>query len=111
MAGLVAEGVRSTVPELFEARVAEGPERVAVVCGGESLSYGELDARAERLAHVLMGRGVGPGDFVALALPRSVSYVAPGVLKRVRRMCRWILGVSGGPDRVQWWRTVRLRFS
>ncbi|MEU9222756.1 AMP-binding protein, partial [Streptomyces sp. NPDC048376] len=83
VAGLGVEGVRSTVPELFEARVAQGPERTAVVCGGESLSYGELDARAERLAHVLMGRGVGPGDFVALALPRSVELVVAvlGVLK------------------------------
>ncbi|MFH8500700.1 amino acid adenylation domain-containing protein [Streptomyces coeruleorubidus] len=80
---LGCEGVRSTVPALFEARVAEGPERTAVVFGDESLSYGELDARAERLAHVLMGRGVGPGDFVALALPRSVELVVAilGVLK------------------------------
>ncbi|MEU2543825.1 amino acid adenylation domain-containing protein [Streptomyces iakyrus] len=83
VAGSGGEGVRSTVPALFEARVAEGPERTAVVFGGESLSYAELDARAERLAHVLLGRGVGPGDFVALALPRSVDLVVAvvGVLK------------------------------
>ncbi|WP_447040836.1 amino acid adenylation domain-containing protein [Streptomyces sp. DSM 118878] len=82
-AELPPEGVRSTLPALFEAQAARTPERVAVVFEDVSLSYAELDARAERLAHLLIDRGVRPGDFVALALPRSADLVVAvlGVLK------------------------------
>ncbi len=73
----------TTLTELFEAQVACGPERSAVVCGDECVSYGELNARANRLARFLLGRGVGPESFVAVSLPRSVDVVVAvlGVLK------------------------------
>ncbi|MFG3549104.1 condensation domain-containing protein, partial [Streptomyces sp. NPDC047725] len=77
----VVEGL--TFPELFEERVARAPESVALVCGDVELSYAELNARANRLARVLVGRGVGPESVVALVLPRSVEFVVGmlGVLK------------------------------
>ncbi|MFJ8795928.1 amino acid adenylation domain-containing protein, partial [Streptomyces sp. NPDC102462] len=62
-----------SVVELFEERVSSDPAADAVVAGQESLSYEELDARAERLAHVLVERGAGAERFVAVALPRSVD--------------------------------------
>ncbi|WP_425585894.1 condensation domain-containing protein, partial [Streptomyces thioluteus] len=70
----VPEGTASGV---FEARVAEAPDAVAVVSGDGSVvySYGELNARANRLARLLVERGVGPEQLVALALPRSPELI------------------------------------
>ncbi|WP_406737549.1 amino acid adenylation domain-containing protein [Streptomyces sp. NBC_00853] len=66
---------RTTLPELFEAQAARTPEHTALVFQDESLSYAELNARANRLAHHLIGLGVGPEQRVALALPRSVELI------------------------------------
>ncbi|HSA53022.1 MAG TPA: amino acid adenylation domain-containing protein, partial [Yinghuangia sp.] len=68
-------GSGATLPELFAARVDETPDRVAVVCGTDTLTYRDLDVRANRLAHALRARGVGPETLVALALPRSLDLV------------------------------------
>nr|WP_245805102.1 non-ribosomal peptide synthetase [Amycolatopsis australiensis] len=65
----------STLPELFAARVREAPDAVALVFEDEELTYAELDARANRLAHVLIGRGAGPERVVALAVPRSADMI------------------------------------
>ncbi|KJK54890.1 non-ribosomal peptide synthetase, partial [Saccharothrix sp. ST-888] len=65
----------ASVPALFRARAEERPEAVALVSGDVALTYGELNARANRLAHALIARGVGPEQRVALALPRSVELV------------------------------------
>ncbi|HEX2187603.1 MAG TPA: amino acid adenylation domain-containing protein, partial [Longimicrobiaceae bacterium] len=61
------------VHELFEAQVERTPEAVAVVCGEASLTYRELNARANRLAHHLGGLGVGPESRVAVCVERSVE--------------------------------------
>src|SRR5262249_33534996 len=73
----------TTLPALFEAQVARSPEATAVVFEGHTLSYAELNARANRLAHLLMGRGVGPERLVALALERALDMVVAllGILK------------------------------
>ncbi len=60
-----------SVPVLFAAQVARTPEAVAVSCAGRSMTYRALDEAANRLAHWLVGRGVGPGRCVALLLERS----------------------------------------
>ncbi|MFF2120243.1 amino acid adenylation domain-containing protein [Kitasatospora sp. NPDC058184] len=66
----------TTVPELFAAQAARTPEATALVAGAERLTYAQLNARANRIAHWLIAQGVRPGDTVAVALPRSVELVA-----------------------------------
>src|SRR5205823_5501747 len=66
---------RLAFPALFEAQVARTPDAPAVISEAGALSYGELEARANRLAHLLVQRGAGPERIVALALPRSVEIV------------------------------------
>ncbi|PYI95249.1 MAG: non-ribosomal peptide synthetase [Verrucomicrobia bacterium] len=72
-----------TIVELFEEQVEKTPERVAVVYEGESLSYGELNRRANQLARRLRGWGVGPEQLVGLCMKRSLEMVVGlmGVLK------------------------------
>ncbi|MFE7562345.1 amino acid adenylation domain-containing protein, partial [Kitasatospora sp. NPDC057500] len=64
-----------SVSEVFAARVAESPDAVALVSGELSLSYGELDERANRLASVLVERGVGVESPVAVVMERSAELV------------------------------------
>ena len=59
-----------SIPELFAAQVARTPAAVALVCGERSWTYREVEQAANGLAHLLAGHGVGPGDVVALVLPR-----------------------------------------
>ncbi|MQU78322.1 amino acid adenylation domain-containing protein, partial [Sinorhizobium medicae] len=63
------------IHQLFEAQVQKAPEAVAVVHEGERLSYGELNGRANRLAHHLIGLGVRPDQPVAICLERSPAMV------------------------------------
>ncbi|MEU2835284.1 condensation domain-containing protein, partial [Streptomyces lavendulae] len=74
---------RLLLPALFEGQVAGRPDAVAVTFEGVSLTYGELNARANRLAHHLIARGAGVERTVALMLPRSPDMVVAilGVLK------------------------------
>jgi amino acid adenylation domain-containing protein len=59
------------VPTLFERTAARHPERVAVSDGSLSLTYHQLNARANRLARALLARGAGPETLVGVLLPRG----------------------------------------
>ncbi|HEY2736799.1 MAG TPA: condensation domain-containing protein, partial [Thermoanaerobaculia bacterium] len=61
--------------QLFEAQAAALPNAPALVCGGETLTYGDLDARAGRLARHLRSLGVGPEVPVAVCAGRSADLV------------------------------------
>ncbi|KPC78475.1 MULTISPECIES: non-ribosomal peptide synthetase [Streptomyces] len=81
--GPVHDLPESTVPALFEQWARRAPDAPAVRDAATTLTYGELDARADHLARHLVARGVGPEDRVAVALPRTHELVVAllGVLK------------------------------
>ncbi|GGU11832.1 non-ribosomal peptide synthetase [Streptomyces violascens] len=64
-----------TLAMCFEEQARRSPESVAVTSDGTSLTYGELDARVNRLARHLIARDAGPDRFVAVALPRSAELI------------------------------------
>ena len=68
---------------LFERQVARTPDALAVLDGRETLTYRELDARAERIARRLAALGAGPGSLVGVCLDRSAAMPAAllGILK------------------------------
>ena len=59
--------------DIFEATARRLPAQTALVCGDRSLSYGELDELADRVAARLIGAGVRPGQIVGLWLPRGID--------------------------------------
>ena len=64
-----------SIPVLFGAQVTRTPEAVAISCGERSWTYREVEEAANRLAHLLAGRGVGPGQCVALLMERSAEAI------------------------------------
>ena len=70
-----AGGAPVSIPAVFAAQVVRTPEAVAVIFEGRSMTYRELDEASNRLAHLLAGHGVGPGQCVALLLPRSAEAI------------------------------------
>jgi amino acid adenylation domain-containing protein/non-ribosomal peptide synthase protein (TIGR01720 family) len=63
------------VHQRIAALAAESPQRTAVIFNGRRFSYGEIDQRANQLAHALVARGVGAETRVGVALPRSESVI------------------------------------
>lgn len=70
-------------PQMFEAQVERTPDRCALVFGSEALSYRQLNAKANRLAHYLRDRGAAPGVRVGLFVERSADAIVAlvGILK------------------------------
>ena len=71
------------IHQLFEEQAERAPDRIALVMGRETVSYGELNRRANRLAHYLRKLGVGPDVMVGICLERSIDMIVAllGVLK------------------------------
>jgi amino acid adenylation domain-containing protein/non-ribosomal peptide synthase protein (TIGR01720 family) len=74
---VLTEAVSSpeSIAAVFAAQVARTPNAVAVTFEGLSMTYRELDEATDRAAHVLARRGAGPGQRVALLLPRSAESI------------------------------------
>ncbi|WP_053928405.1 non-ribosomal peptide synthetase [Streptomyces chattanoogensis] len=73
---VTAEVPAATLAELFAERARSAPGATALISAdGATLSYGEVNSRANRLAHYLIEQGVGPERIVGVLLPRSVEMV------------------------------------
>ncbi|MFD7507691.1 amino acid adenylation domain-containing protein, partial [Streptomyces sp. NPDC059850] len=73
--GTAGEAPGTTVTALFRATAARTPRSVALVAGRRSLTFAELDERANRLAHALIASGAGPERHVAVLLPRTEEWI------------------------------------
>ncbi len=73
----------TTLPRWIAEAGAARPDKIALTFAGEELSYRGLEEASNRIAQFLIGRGVGTGSFVALALPRSIDLIVAqlGVMK------------------------------
>src|ERR1700722_8405261 len=84
---IVDSGNRSTDPrllhEFFERQAKLRPEHPAVECGGETMSYSQLNRHVDEIAILLRSRGMGPGSLMALYMSKSRRLFAAllGVLK------------------------------
>ncbi|GAC78165.1 non-ribosomal peptide synthase domain TIGR01720/amino acid adenylation domain-containing protein [Gordonia malaquae] len=74
--------VPAPLPDLLAARHVD-PSHPALICDGQTVSYGEFDQRTDAVARTLIGRGVRPDDVVAVGLERSIASVVAvfGVIK------------------------------
>ncbi|MFE4974132.1 amino acid adenylation domain-containing protein, partial [Kitasatospora sp. NPDC056651] len=80
---------RPTLAELVDAQVARTPDAPALYAEDTTLSYAELDARANRLARLLAARGLGTEDVVALALPKSPEAIV-AILAVAKTGATWL---------------------
>ena len=69
---------------------ARQPDRVAITCGGESITWAALDRGTNRLARAFAELGVTPGSFVTIALPNSIAFFEASV-------ATWKLGAIPQP--------------
>src|SRR6516165_3221274 len=64
---------RELLHEIFEEQTDRTPANIAVIDGARQVTYGELDERANRLAHLLGARGIGRGSLVGILIGRSIA--------------------------------------
>ncbi len=97
-----------TLHELIEAQVARNGSAVAVICehdksfGASSLTFDQLNARANQLAHLLRASGVGPGSIVGMLVERSFSMII-GLLGILKAGGAYLpIATDNPPDRIHY---------
>jgi nonribosomal peptide synthetase DhbF len=71
-----------TLPELFQRQAQLTPDTIAISHEGRTLTYHQLNTQANRLAHLLITRGAGPEQLIALCLPPMRAGTRAGSSKR-----------------------------
>ncbi|KAG9578483.1 hypothetical protein KCV01_g16546, partial [Aureobasidium melanogenum] len=90
------------IHQLFESQVARTPDAIALVVGDEQVSYADLNAQANRLAHTLIARGVGPDVRVAVYAERGIGMVV-GLLAILKAGGGYVpLDPAYPRDRLEW---------
>jgi amino acid adenylation domain-containing protein len=98
----VDRGEETLIHELFEMWAARTPEAIAALCGSETLTYRELEERADRLAHRLASLGIGPGSLVGIHLRRSLAML-PALLAVLKAGAAYVpLEIGHPPARLRW---------
>jgi amino acid adenylation domain-containing protein len=87
----------TTLQARFAAQAARTPGAIAVTCDGASLTYAELDARANRVAHHLLALGAAPGDRIGLCVERSAEIVV-GILAILKAGAAYLPLDPANPD-------------
>ncbi|MBT2575786.1 amino acid adenylation domain-containing protein, partial [Bacillus sp. ISL-51] len=91
-----------TISRLFEQQAAKTPDAQAVVCGGQTLTYHELNERANRIAAALRTNGVGPKSVVALLTGRTPE-LAAGILGILKAGGAYLpIADDLPPERIEW---------
>jgi amino acid adenylation domain-containing protein len=75
--------------ELFEARANRSPKRIAVTYGADHLTFGELNARSNQLARILLSSGLKQSDIIGVCLERSPSYIV-AILAVLKTGCAFL---------------------
>ena len=86
-----------TVHSLVSRQAVEQPDRIAVRFDGRELSYGDLEARTNRVAHHLRGKGLGPGKLVGVCVERSEAMLV-GLLGILKSGCAYVPIDPAYPD-------------
>ena len=95
-----AESTLQCIHQLFEASASKNPKAIAIICGGEQLTYNELNRQANQLAHYLQAKGVTQGSLVGLCIERSLTMVV-GVLAILKAGAAYVpLDISNPPARL-----------
>jgi amino acid adenylation domain-containing protein/non-ribosomal peptide synthase protein (TIGR01720 family) len=90
------------IHQLFEEQAARHPERPAAICGGGTLSYGELNRQANQVAHWLRAAGLGRGAWVAIHLERSLAML-PALLGTLKAGAAYVpLDADYPRARIEW---------
>ena len=91
----VRQSVALTIHALFEQQVERTPDHIAVIFEHQSLTYNELNQKANQLAHYLRRQGIKPDQLLGICIDRSLEMIIGvlGILKAGVRMCQSILPI------------------